>query len=66
MDPIGFRGFFHLNDAKPFYLGLMFKGLVTLIHVTNEASESFWKMHAQFLWQEMYIICRTNPSRTCH
>ena len=57
---------FHTNGAKPFYPRLMFKRFVTLIHVTNEASESFWKMHAQFLWQEMYRICKTNPLRTCH
>ena len=52
MDLVGFRGFFYLNDAKPFYLGLMFNGLVTLIHVTNEASESFCEIHSEFLWQE--------------
>jgi len=32
---------------------MMFNGVVTLIHVIDEASESFWKMHAKFLWQEM-------------
>jgi hypothetical protein len=57
---------FHANNAKPFYPRLMFKRFVTLIHVTDEASESFWKMHAQFLWQEMYRICKTNPLRICH
>jgi hypothetical protein len=30
----------------------LFDGLVTLTHVINEASESFWQMHEGFLWQE--------------
>jgi hypothetical protein len=39
--------------AKPFYPRLLFKGFVTLIHVTNEAFESFQGTHEEFLWQEM-------------
>jgi len=38
--------------AKPFYKRIALCVAVTLIHVINEASESFWKMHEGFLWQE--------------
>jgi hypothetical protein len=45
--------------AKPFYNRVAFDVAVTLIHVVNEASESFWKMHEKFLWQEMKIYAKT-------
>jgi hypothetical protein len=54
---------FSLLCAKPFYKRIAFNVAVTLIHVVNEASESFWKMHEEFLWQEMKI-CKNNTLRT--
>jgi ATP-dependent RNA helicase DeaD len=47
--------------GKAFYKRLGVSVPVTLIHVINEASESFWKMHPEFLWQEEY----ENMQREC-
>jgi hypothetical protein len=49
---IGAR-FFLSQKCQTFLSKIEVSEVVTLIHVTNEAFESFWKMHAQFLWQEM-------------
>ena len=43
---------FFLLHAKPFYKRIALCVAVTLIHVINEASESFRKMHEKILWQE--------------
>jgi hypothetical protein len=43
---------FRLLPSKTFYKRLMAVIAVTLIHVTDEASESFTGMHEEFLWQE--------------
>jgi len=49
--PFGIDSFSPVR-AKPFYKRIVSCVVVTLIHVINEASESFWKMHEGFLWQE--------------
>jgi hypothetical protein len=41
-----------LLPSKTFYKRCVAVSPVTLIHVTDEASESFTEMHEEFLWQE--------------